>query len=63
MAAKYSKEFLIDAFVYRYRCLTIEQMLKQEELASKFYDTVDQATFRKYCCLDADALNNYKLGL
>ena len=60
---RYTKEFLIDAFISRYlHCslITIEQLCAMEEMASKFYDEVGRDKFRVYASLDADAIKLYK---
>jgi len=61
MAAGYSKEFLVDAFVSRYAPLGVDTCLKLSEMAWKFYDEVGKIKFREYCCLDAEAIRKFKL--
>ena len=62
----YSRDFLIDAFMSRYiRCskLTIEQLLRLEQMAHDLYDRVGRDSFRVYASLDADAIRVYKNSL
>jgi hypothetical protein len=59
----YSRDFLIDAFMSRYiNCskLTIEQLLRLEQMAHDLYDRVGRDSFRTYASLDADAIRVYK---
>jgi hypothetical protein len=59
----YSRDFLIDAFMSRYiNCskLTIEQLLRLEQMAGDLYDRVGRDSFRNYASLDAEALRVYK---
>ena len=61
--AGYTKEFLIDAFMSRYvGCdhLSIEKLERLEQMAYDLYDRVGRDSFRVYCCLDADAIREYK---
>ena len=60
MAVQYTREFLICAFLYRFRDLPIKDFAEQHALAEKFYDRVDRDTFRAYCSLDAAAIKEYK---
>ena len=62
MAAGYSKEFLIDAFVSRYMELGIDTCLKLAEMCNKFYDKVGKDTFRTYASLDAEAIKKFRLA-
>lgn len=61
MAAAYTKEFLVDAFVSRYLPMGLDTCLKLAEMAHTFYDRVGKDTFREYCTLDAAALKKFKL--
>jgi len=59
----YSRDFLISAFMSRYiNCskLTIEQLLRLEQMAHDLYDQVGRDSFRVYASLDADAIRVYK---
>ena len=58
MAAAYTKEFLVDAFVSRYAGVKTGVDLKG--LAEKCYDEVGKDKFRVYASLDADAIRVYK---
>jgi hypothetical protein len=61
--AGYSRDFLIDAFMSRYiHCtkLTIEQLVRLEQMANDLYDRVGRDGFRSYASLDADAIRAYK---
>ena len=64
--AGYSRDFLIDAFMSRYiKCaaITIEQLVRLEQMAGDLYDRVGRDSFRSYASLDADALRVYKNSL
>lgn len=56
--AGYSKEFLIEAFMSRYKNIALVYDLRA--LAEKCYDTVGKDEFRKYASLDAEAIRQYK---
>ena len=61
--AGYSRDFLIDAFLSRYigcTLITIEQLVRLEQMANDLYDRVGRDSFRTYASLDADALRVYK---
>lgn len=61
--AGYSREFLIDAFLSRYiKCtlISIESLVRLEEMANELYDRVGRDAFRSYASLDADAIRVYK---
>lgn len=64
--AGYSRDFLIDAFMSRYiKCtlISIEQLVKLEQMANDLYDRVGRDAFRTYASLDADAIRVYKNSL
>jgi hypothetical protein len=63
MAAGYSKEFLIDAFVSRYACLGTERCSELRLMAETFYDEVGKDKFRVYASLDAAAIKEYKASV
>jgi len=63
MAFAYTKEFLVDAFVSRYKSLGTSATDKLRNMANEFYDTVGKDKFRSYCSLDADAIRIYKTSL
>ena len=61
--AGYSRDFLIDAFMSRYiKCteITIEQLVRLEQMAGDLYDRVGRDGFRNYASLDAEAIRVYK---
>jgi hypothetical protein len=61
--AGYSRDFLIDAFISRYiKCtsISIETLVKLEQMANNLYDRVGRDSFRNYASLDADAIRVYK---
>jgi hypothetical protein len=61
--AGYSRDFLIDAFMSRYiKCtvITIEQLVRLEQMANDLYDRVGRDSFRNYASLDAEAIRVYK---
>lgn len=64
--AGYSRDFLIDAFMSRYtKCtlITIEELVRLEQMAHDLYDRVGRDSFRTYASLDADAIRVYKNSL
>ena len=61
--AGYSRDFLIDAFLSRYiscTLISIEQLVRLEQMANDLYDRVGRDSFRVYASLDADAIRVYK---
>lgn len=61
--AGYSRDFLISAFMSRYiKCsrITIEELVRLEQMACDLYDRVGRDSFRSYASLDATALRVYK---
>ncbi len=58
--AGYTREFLLDAFLSRYRALGSEVLGVQKVLAERLYDEVGKDKFRVYASLDADAIKLYK---
>lgn len=61
MAAGYSKEFLVEAFVSRFYILGKADEEAARKMATEFYDKVGKDKFRVYCSLDAEALQKYRL--
>lgn len=63
--AGYSKEFLVDAFLYRYTDVLLQKSKKEldeyVEMIYNYYSTVSKDKFREACSLDADALQKFKL--
>lgn len=61
--AGYSRDFLISAFLSRYiKCtsISIETLVRLEQMANDLYDRVGRDSFRNYASLDADAIRVYK---
>lgn len=59
--AGYTREFLIDAYLWRFlKIISIERLLLLEEIANKTYDKYGKDKFREYSSLDADYIKNYK---
>jgi hypothetical protein len=64
--AGYSRDFLIDAFMSRYiksTLITIEELVRLEQMANDLYDRVGRDSFRSYASLDAEAIRVYKNSL
>lgn len=61
MAIGYTKEFLIDAFIDRYKSLGQATEVTLRTLAVNHYDMVGKDEFRKAASLDAEAIKKYKL--
>ena len=64
--AGYTREFLIDAYLWRFTkipSLSIEQLLNLEQIGNKTYDTYGKDKFRDYASLDAEYIRNYKASL
>jgi hypothetical protein len=64
--AGYTREFLIDAYLWRFTkipSITIEKLLGLEEIANKTYDTYGKDKFRDYASLDAEYLRNYRADI
>ena len=60
MAVAYTKDFLVEAFAYRFLAVSREVYNSQIVLAEAFYDKVGKETFRVYASLDAEALREFK---
>lgn len=61
--AGYTKEFLVAAFVSRYKACDLispEKIASLEKMANDFYDNVGRDKFRVYASLDAEAIRAYK---
>jgi hypothetical protein len=65
MALAYSKDFLVKAYLWRFREseATDAQMLKLEDLAVNLYDEVGKDKFRTYASLTPEYLKLYKQAL
>jgi len=64
--AGYTREFLIDAYLWRFTkipSIGIEQLLELEQIANKTYDIYGKDKFRDYSSLDAEYLRNYKADI
>lgn len=63
---RYTKEFLMDAFLWRYTDVlaqdTAEEVEKYIKMVSDFYDKVGRDKFRIWCSLDADEIKKFKLA-
>jgi hypothetical protein len=59
MATGYSKQFLVDAFCFRYEETGLNTV-GLHKMANSFYDTVTKDKFRDYCSLDAKEIARYK---
>lgn len=60
MPAGYSKEFLVNAALHRFKCLGEANVAELRVMFEPFYDKVGKDAFRKYTSLDADAIKKYK---
>lgn len=59
MASVYNKEFLVDAFCFRYDEVGLSTKA-MHDMASKYFDEVTKQKFRDSCSLDAAELARYK---
>ena len=64
--AGYTKEFLIDAFIWRYQPV-IEGMDTEKantfvKMVTDYYDKVGKDIFRVYASLSADEIKKFKLA-
>lgn len=64
--AGYTKEFLIDAFLWRYADVllkdTKEELDKYVKMVTDYYDKVGRDTFRTYASLDAAEIKKFRLA-
>ena len=59
--AGYTREFLIDAYLWRFlKAISIERLLVLEEIANRTYDIYGKDGFRERASLDADYIKKYK---
>lgn len=56
----YDKDFLVRAFMWRYKSLGDEEFIKLLNMTESFYDEVGKDQFRVSCSLDANALKEFK---
>lgn len=59
MASVYTKDFLVDAFCFRYDEVGLNTR-GMRQMAETYYDTVSKDQFRASCSLDAQELARYK---
>ena len=59
----YTREFLIDAFLWRYAEILLakskEELDKYVKMVTDFYDSVGKEKFRVYASLDAAAIKKF----
>lgn len=65
--AGYTKEFLIDAFLWRYTDVLLSKDTKEEldayvKIIRDYADKVSTDTFRRYASLDADEIKKFRLA-
>lgn len=64
--AGYTKEFLIDAFLWRYTDVLLkdskEDLDKYVKMVKDYADKVSTDTFRRYASLDADEIKKFRLA-
>lgn len=65
--AGYTKEFLVDAFLWRYTDVLLLKDTKEEldtyiKMIKDYADKVSIDTFRKYASLDADEIKKFRLA-
>ena len=62
----YTKEFLIDAFLWRYTDVLLtkskQEVDKYVKMVTDYYDSVDKDTFRTYASLDAEKIKEFRLA-
>lgn len=62
----YTKDFLIDAFLWRYTEIllkyTAEHLDEFVKMITDFYDKVGKEQFRVSCTLDAVTIRNFRLA-
>jgi hypothetical protein len=63
MAAAYTKEFLVDAFLSRYDKIVGVRLPALRDMAERHYDQVGRDKFRQSAQLDAEAIKKFKLDL
>ena len=61
MAAAYTKEFLVSAFLSRFYSLDEDKFCALEKMAEDFSDKEGRDKFRVYCSLDAEAIKKFKI--
>ena len=63
MPAAYTKEFLIDVFLHRYRSLSEDKVAELRVLAERCYMESGRDKFRTYACVTPEAVREYKSSL
>ncbi len=62
----YTREFLINAFLWRYSEIllndTKDQLDKYVKMVTDFYDKVGKDQFRVWCSLDSNELKKFRLA-
>jgi hypothetical protein len=59
--AGYTREFLVDAYLWRFlNVISIERLLELEKIANRTYDIYGKNGFRERASLDADYIKKYK---
>lgn len=62
----YNKQFLIDAFLWRYNSILLthdtEKLDKFVAMIENFYDEVGKDKFRTYASLDAEEIKKFRLA-
>lgn len=62
----YDKQFLIDAFLWRYSSILLthdtERLDKFVKMVTDFYDKVGKDKFRVYASLDSEAVKKFRLA-
>ena len=61
MAKAYTREFLIDAFLSRYKPLGSAVLATMRVLAENHYNSVGKEKFRTSASLDAEAIKKFQL--
>lgn len=65
--AGYTKEFLVDAFLWRYTDVLLKKDTKEGldkfiKMVKDYADSVSIDTFRKYASLDAEEIRKFRLA-
>lgn len=60
MALAYTKEFLVNVFLHRYRNLSQDKIDGLRILAERFYDDAGRDKFRVYACVTPEAVREFK---
>lgn len=58
--AIYSKEFLIDCYLYRLRALGTQKETTLRDIADKQYDLEGKTLWRKHATVDAQAIREFQ---